>query len=320
MTHRTPSPFAAAPTRRGVLRLAGLGGAAAALGGIPLDGGGAAAAEPIRRREIPSSGEPLPVVGLGTWQQFDVAEDSDELPQLTEVLRTLFEGGGTVIDSSPMYGRSEARVGQLLGRVDATDKPFLATKVWIRGKRDGAEQMRRSAELMAGGGTIDLMQVHNLLDTDIHIETMADLKRAGRIRYLGVTHYTASALDDLMDAIERHDVDFVQFAYSVAEREPEERMLPFCRERGVATLINRPYDKGGLFRAVKGRELPAWAGEFADSWGQFFLKYLLAEPAVTCVIPGTSKPTHMADNLGAGRGRLPDAAEREKMRALVAEL
>ncbi len=293
------------------LKLVAAGASAALLGGGTAS---AAAPGPLRTRPVPRTGEALPVVGLGTWIVFDVGGGEAERAPLREVIRLLLEGGGRVIDSSPMYGRAESVAGDLLAELGATGRAFLATKVWTSGRESGIEQMRRSkARLRAD--RIDLMQVHNLVDWRTHLPTLRDMKARGEIRYIGITHYTSSALDDLARVIEQApDVDFVQLAYSIAERDAEDRVLPFARERGVAVLVNRPYDGGRMFRAVRGKPLPEWAAEFdCASWGQFFLKFILSHPAVTCVIPGTDNPRHMADNLGAGRGPLPDARQRRRM-------
>ncbi|MFC4353402.1 aldo/keto reductase [Fodinicurvata halophila] len=309
-------------SRKDFLKLSAAGLAVTALGVGGADLPSAAAsetAETMRTREIPASGESLPVIGLGTWQQFDVAEDAQKMEALTEVVRRLFDNGGSVIDSSPMYGAAEARVGEILTALDAHDESFLATKVWTRGRQDGIDQMRRS-EILLEASTIDLMQVHNLVDLETHMATLRDWKAEGRIRYLGVTHYTTSALDQLADIIERDQPDFVQLAYSIGVPEAEERVLPLARDHGVAIMVNRPYEGGGTFRRVGERELPEWARAFCDSWGQFFLKYILAHPAVTCVIPGTSDPEHMDDNAAAGFGRLPDEEELSRMRRFWEEL
>jgi diketogulonate reductase-like aldo/keto reductase len=242
------------------------------------------------------------------------------IPATGEVLEILFQAGGRVIDSSPMYGRAEEVVGELVTELRPEPRPFLATKVWTRGRRQGIEQMERSLSRLHTD-RLDLMQVHNLVDWQIHLETLSQWKAAGRVRYVGVTHYTTGALDDLARMIETQAIDFVQLAYSIGVPDAARRVLPLAAERGVAVIVNRPYEGGSAFRAVKGRELPGWAAAFdCASWGQFFLKYILADPAVTCVIPGTRKPKHMADNVGAGFGRLPDGAERRRMEALWAEL
>ncbi len=286
--------------------------------GLGLAGGGAGAAvprlgDPLMTRPVPSSGEALPVVGLGTWQTFDIGADPAVRAPRREVLRLLLEGGGRVIDSSPMYGRSEAVVGALLAELGARDQAFLATKVWTRGRAQGVDQMAQSLGRFKTS-RLDLMQVHNLVDWQTQLKTLRAWKEEGKIRYLGITHWTSGALDDLAAVIEREPLDFVQLAYSIGVRNAERRLLPLAADKGVAVLINRPYEKGAAFRKVQGARLPAWVAEFgAASWGQFFLKFILAQPAVTCVIPGTAKPKHMTDNLGAGRGRLPDAKQRQMM-------
>jgi len=310
---RRDDPNAAPPSalsRACFLRL--LAGAGLALGVGP---GGAAAAASTITRAIPKSGETLSVVGLGTWQTFDVGPSPAERASQLEVLRLLLDGGGSVIDSSPMYGRSETVVGDLLAELQAHERAFLATKVWTRGAEAGIRQMEQSLARMRSP-QIDLMQVHNLVDWRIHLPTLRRWREEGRIRYIGITHYTTAGLDALAEVIEAEPLDFVQLAYSIGVREAENRLLPLAAERDVAVLINRPYQGGGLFRAVRGQGLPDWAADFdCASWGQFFLKFILSHPAVTCVIPGTSKAKHMADNLGAGRGRLPDRAQRKRMLA-----
>jgi len=284
--------------------------AGAALGLLPPLGL-ARSREAMHTREIPASGEALPVIGLGTYDVFDVTGTPEELETRREIVDLLFEHGGSVIDTSPMYNRSEAVIGRVLAGNESREA-FFATKVWTDGKAAGERQMARSAELMQTD-VIDLMQVHNLRDTDVHMETIRDWQEQGRIRYNGITHYTASAHDDLEAAIRRHRPQFIQVNYSLGEREAEERLLPFARDEGVAVLVNRPYMAGRLFGAVRGRELPDWAREFANSWGQFFLKFIVSHPAVTVAIPATSDPEHMADNLGAGFGALPDEATRKRM-------
>ena len=264
-------------------------------------------------RTIPTSGEPLPAVGLGTWQTFDVGGSEEERAPLREVLRLLVEHGGTVVDSSPMYGRSEAVVGDLVAELGSGEELFFATKVWTRGREEGIRQMETSLGRMRAE-PMDLMQVHNLLDVDRHLGTLRAWKAEGRIRYLGVTHYQASAHADLERLIRRERLDFVQVNYSMAEPEAEERLLQVAADHGTAVVVNRPFAEGALFRRVRGRELPDWASELdCASWGQFFLKYILAAPQVTCVIPGTGDPEHVVDNLGAGVGRLPDARLKARM-------
>src|SRR5436190_1737282 len=264
-------------------------------------------------RKIPQSGEALPVVGIGTWQAFDIGSDRDALDQRKEVLRILLEAGGRVIDSSPMYGRAEAVVGTLLTEMKAHDKAFLATKVWTSGEAAGVAQMNTSfAKLQAPA--IDLMQIHNLVDWRTHLATLRAWKAQKRVRYIGITHYTDPALDELAAIVRAERIDFVQFGYSIASRAAEARLLPLCAERGVAVIVNQPFDSGSLFGQVKGKALPDWAAEVdCASWSQFFLKFILGHPAVTCVIPGTARPDHARDNLAAGTGRLPDAAQRQRM-------
>ena len=265
----------------------------------------------VRTRPIPSSGEALPVVGCGTRQTFDLPEG--QRGALAETVRTLFEAGGSVIDSSPMYGRSEAAVGDVLGRIGARDKAFLATKVWTTGRDAGIAQMRQSMQRM-GDETIDLMQVHNLVDVETHLATLAAWKREGRVRYVGVTHYTSSGYPALEAVLRRHRLDFVQLDYSAVSREVERSLLPLAAERGVAVLVNQPFGGGGLIRRLSARPLPPFAAEIGcSSWAQLLLKFLLGHPAVTCVIPGTGKPDHMRDNIQAGLGEWPDAPLRERI-------
>ena len=264
-------------------------------------------------RPIPSTNEAVPAVGLGTWQAFDVGADRAELDQRKEVLRVLLEASGKVIDSSPMYGRAEAVVGTLLSEMKGHAPTFLATKVWTSGEAAGIAQMKASAAKLQAP-VIDLMQIHNLLDWRTHLATLRAWKEQKKFRYIGITHYTDSALDELAAVIRAERIDFVQFAYSIDGRAAEARLLPVCTERGVAVLVNRPLGSGSLFGQVKGKSLPEWASELdCASWSQFFLKYILGHPAVTCVIPGTAKPEHMRDNVAAGLGKLPDDAQRRRM-------
>ncbi len=265
------------------------------------------------KRPIPRSKEMLPVVGVGTWQTFDVGPKAPERAEVKDVLRILAEAGGSVVDSSPMYGKSEGVAGDLVAELGLREKLFFATKVWTSGRDAGIRQMEDSFRLMRAQ-RMDLMQVHNLLDLQVHAKTLRDWKATGRIRYIGITHYHDGAHAELEKIVKTREWDFVQFNYSMEEREAEARLLPACADSGTAVLINRPYSQGGLFPRVKGKPLPAWAADFdCASWGQFFLKYLLGNPAVTCVIPGTSRTTHMKDNVQAGMGRLPDAAMRRRM-------
>lgn len=272
------------------------------------------------QREIPVTGEKLPVVGLGTWQQFDVGPEAAAREPLINVLKSMLEMGGRLIDSSPMYGKAETVVGDLSASSGNADKYFYATKVWTSGEQSGIRQMNDSLQKMQRR-TMDLMQVHNLQDWQTHLKTMRQWKEAGKIRYTGITHYTSSAHDQLEQIVKSRAVDFVQFNYSIRERNAERSLLNAAKDSGVAVIINEPFDSGSLFRMVKGQSLPAWASDYdINSWAQFFLKYILAHPAVNCVIPGTSNPKHLADNMGAGYGKLPDENGLKKMRAFVAQL
>jgi aryl-alcohol dehydrogenase-like predicted oxidoreductase len=267
----------------------------------------------MQSRPIPRTGERLPIVGVGTWQTFDVGPKAPERAELAEVLRRFAALGGRVVDSSPMYGQAERVVGDLTGELGLREKVFLATKVWTSGRDAGIRQMENSIKLMRAG-TMDLMQVHNLLDVATHAATLRDWKAAGRVRYIGITHYHAGAHADLERLLGTREWDFAQFNYSLAEPEAEARLLPACAELGVAVIVNRPFAEGALFRRVKGKELPPWAAEIGcASWAQFFLKWIVSHPAVTCAIPGTSRVAHLEDNLKAGIGRLPDAAMRKRM-------
>jgi diketogulonate reductase-like aldo/keto reductase len=265
-------------------------------------------------RKIPKSGEALPVIGLGTWQTFDIGSSESERGPRAEVLRRFFAAGGKVIDSSPMYGRAEGVSGDLIAALGARAKAFIATKVWIEGRERGIAQMEGSFRLFKTD-RIELMQIHNLLDWRTHLKTLRDWKAQGRFRYIGLTHYTSSALTDLARIIEsERDIDFVQFAYSIGVREAERRFLPLCQDKGVAAIVNRPFEGGGLLRTIGKRDLPGWAAELdCTSWAQLFLKFILGHPAVTCVIPATSKPEHVSDNLRAGEGRLPDEKARKRL-------
>jgi diketogulonate reductase-like aldo/keto reductase len=284
---------------------------AAALGALlmaaPARGQGALA------RPIPRSGETLPAVGLGTWQVFDVAGDAGELGQARETLRVFADGGGRLIDSSPMYGSSEAVTGQLAAELGVQSGLFVATKVWTSGKQAGVRQMEDSMRKLRVE-RLDLMQVHNLVDVQTHLATLADWRAAGRVRYVGITHYHAGGHAELGRLARRGDVDFVQVNYSLAEPEAEARLLAACAEARVAVIVNRPFAEGAMFGRVKGRAVPEWAREAGcASWAQYFLKWILGHPAVTCVIPGTRNPRHVADNLGAMAGPLPDPAMRRRM-------
>lgn len=294
-------------TRAAFLRLV-----AGSATGLILGGGSAASlaapSSAMQTRRIPASGEMLPVIGLGTYQGFDVAPGSAEYSRLPGVLQALFAAGGSVIDSSPMYGRAEATTGELLAASKGRGKAFVASKVWTRGRAEGQRQMAESLRLLRAD-PLDLMQVHNLVDWRTHLATLREWKAAGRIRYIGITHYSASAYDELAAVMRAERFDFLQINYSLDERDAERLILPLAAERGMAVLINRPFGGGGLLRRLRNRPLPAWAAEIgAESWAQLLLKFVLGQPAVTCAIPGTGRPEHMADNAGAGSGHIPDAA------------
>ena len=304
----TPEQVGLPLTRRMALRLL----AAAAV--VPSR---AASAEPLRARPIPSSGEMLPVVGLGTWRTFDVGAGAAERAPLKEVIGAFVALGGRVVDSSPMYGAAEAVVGDLAGELGVADKLFFATKVWASRREAGLAQMEQSFRRLRAR-RLDLMQIHNLLDWRAQLRTLRDWKAAGRLRYIGVTQYTAGAHDELERVLRAEPLDFVQVNYSAGEREAEQRILPLARDRGIAVLVNRPFTEGALFQRVRGQSLPAWAADFgAESWAQLFLKWILAHPAVTCAIPATSRREHLQDNMKAGSGALPDAAARERLLALL---
>lgn len=296
-------------TRRHMLQLSG----AASLMPWPATG----ALKKMSTRPIPSSGEALPMVGVGTYRTFDVGSDAPLRASVKEVLRRLFEAGGSVIDSSPMYGTAEAVAGDMLADLGMRDKAFIATKVWTEGRRRGITQMRESMEKLRTD-RIDLMQVHNLVDWRTQLKTMRGWKDEGKFRYLGITHYTPGAFGRLMEVMDLEKLDFLQIPYSIIVREAEDRILSFAADKGVGVIVNRPFEGGGLFGKVRGRDLPVWAAEFdCGSWAQFFLKYLLGHPAVTCVIPGTGKIDHLVDNAAAGFGRMPDEKTRTRMAALV---
>ena len=265
-------------------------------------------------RAIPKSGEKLPVVGLGTWQTFDVGSAAADRKPIAEVLSAFLAAGGRVIDSSPMYGRAEEVTGDELATLKAP-QPFLATKVWISGKQPGIEQMERSLKRMRTS-RMDLMQVHNLLDVTTHLPVLREWKAAGKIRYLGVTHYQHGQFDVIEKLMKKEKLDFIQIPYSMVDRKAEARILPAAADTGTAVLVMQPFESGTLFKRVKGKPLPALAADIdCTSWAQFFLKFIIGHPAVTCPIPATSNPKHLADNVQAGFGRLPDAAQRKKMLA-----
>lgn len=269
-------------------------------------------------RKIPSTGEAIPVIGLGTWQTFDVSSSSN-LEPLKQVLSIMNAAGGSIIDSSPMYGRSEEIVGILTSN-DSPGKYFYATKVWTQGEREGIKQMENSFQKIQRP-VIDLMQIHNLVDWKTHLKTLRKWKEEGKVRYIGITHYTDSMHDQLVEIIKSEKIDFVQFNYSIAHRNAEKNLLPTANEYGVATIVNRPFGEGNLFNQVSGKTLPSWVKKYnIDSWSQLFLKFVISHPAVTCVIPATSNPLHAADNMKAGSELLPDDAVRKEMIALIKTL
>jgi diketogulonate reductase-like aldo/keto reductase len=275
---------------------------------------------PLLQRAIPSSGEKLPVIGLGTWQAFDVSPNPAERQPLEEVLALFVKLGGRVVDSSPMYGRAEQVIGDLAQKLALHRSLFLATKVWTTGKEAGIASVEKSlAKLQTK--KIDLMQVHNLIDAKTHLATLRDWKEQGRARYLGITHYSSSAYSKVARLLRNEKLDFLQINYSLLEREAEKEVLPLAQERGVAVLVNRPFGGGNLFARVREKPLPEWTREFdCQSWAQFLLKWIVAHPAVTCAIPATSKARHLADNMQGGVGRLPDEKARRRMLEAVTAL
>ncbi len=300
------TPFS--PTRRRCL---------AGLGALPLmttmTDLHADAVPQVLRRPIPSSGELLPVVGLGTYQALDVGNDPAGRAPLRDVMRTLVAHGGSLVDSSPMYGAAEGVAGDLAAQLNLRSRLFMATKVWTSGRDAGVRQMNESFHRMRTE-RMDLMQVHNLLDWSTHLATLTAWKAEGRVRYLGITHYHAGAYGELEKLMRTKRWDFVQLNYSLAEPDAEDRLLPLAAELGIAVIVNRPFAQGALFSKVKGRDLPGWAAEIGcTSWAQVFLKWILANPAVTCVIPASSKVTHTTQNMLAGTGRMPDAAMRARI-------
>jgi diketogulonate reductase-like aldo/keto reductase len=266
-------------------------------------------------RAIPNTNESLPVIGLGSYQTFDVGEGSAAEAEPRAVIEAFMESGGTLIDSSPMYGSSEAVVGNCLSSLKQSERGFIATKVWTSGREAGLRQIAESARKLRAP-RIDLMQVHNLLDVDTHLASLSELKRAGRIRYIGVTHYTASAHAAVEKVMRSHTLDFIQINYSLAERDAEQRLLPLAAERGIAVIANRPFAGGGLLKKLQKRPLPPWAAEIhCNSWAQLALKFIVSHPAITSVIPATARSDHLRDYARAGFGRLPDAAMRERIAA-----
>ncbi len=266
----------------------------------------------MQTRPVPGTGETLPVIGLGTSRVFDVGSAPEAIESRREVVAALVNAGGSVIDTSPMYDRSERVIGEVLDASGLRESCFLATKVWTDGSDAGERQMRRSAALM-NTDRIDLMQVHNRRDMDSHWPTILALKESGFIRYNGVTDYRESAHRAMQAIMRRYRPEFVQINYSLGERGAEDELLPLAADLGIAVIVNRPFMAGRLFRAVGDRPLPGWAKDYVTSWGQFFLKFIVSHPAVTCVIPATSKLKHMVDNAAAGFGPMPNAKTRRRM-------
>lgn len=301
--------------RRDLLKSLAAAGAGAATGALLMgsDEGPARITRPI-----PKGSELIPVIGLGTSRVFDVGSSESERAAVKAVLDALVESGGRVVDTAPMYGRAEGVVGELVATEGLRSRLFLASKVRTTGHDAGLAQVETSLKLV-GAGRMDLMQVHNLVDVKTQLATLRKLKEAGRIRYVGVSHWNASGHAELEQTLRDEALDFVQLNYSIVEREAEARLLPLAIERRVAVLVNRPFARGDLFDRVKGKPLPDWAASFdAASWGQFFLKFVVSHPAVTCAIPATAKVEHLRDNMAAGFGRLPDQATRERMAAMFA--
>lgn len=302
--------------RREALRRLGVTAGAAWMASV-TGPGRAQSPHPIAARPIPSTGETIPIIGLGTWQTFDAGSDAAARKPLEEVLEAFSAAGGRVIDSSPMYGSSEEVVGDLRTKTGAPPKPFIATKVWTTGREAGICQMEDSMRKLRVK-VMDLMQVHNLLDVDTHLATLDAWKKEGRVRYVGVTHYTAGGAEEVARLVSKRPVDFVQINYSVAERDAEKRLLPLCREKGIAVIANRPFAGGELFRQLRARPVPPWAGELdCATWAQLMLKFVVSHPAMTCAIPASAKPEHTRDNMAAGIGKMPDAQLRERIASAV---
>lgn len=273
-----------------------------------------AAQDAILSRPIPKTGERLPIIGMGSWLTFAVDDDPQALAARVKVLQAFFEAGGRLIDSSPMYGSSEEVIGYCLDKLDKTEEVFSATKVWTSGWQAGVRQMHRSRALW-NVARVDLMQIHNMLDWETHLQTLRAWKEEGRIRYIGITTSHGRRHTDLVRVLSKEDAfDFVQFTYNIEDREAEQRLLPLAAERRLAVLINRPFQRGGLFDHAAGKPLPPWAAEIGvQSWAQFFLKFVVSHPAVTCAIPATSRVDHMQENMAVLRGPLPDPRMRQKM-------
>lgn len=298
--------------------LEGLAAGAALSAIAPAAPGFAASASAAHLRPIPSTGERIPAIGMGTWLTFHIGTDAATRAARLAILRIFFAGGGRLIDSSPMYGRAEEVLGELLPETPGRDRLFAATKVWTPGETLGVRQMERSFGLW-GLKRFDLMQIHNMVDWPTHVKTLAAWKAQGRIRYLGITTSHGRRHDEMEAALKAERFDFVQLTYNLADRSAEERLLPLAADRGIAVIANRPLDGGALFDRVRGKALPGWAAEIGcENWAQVFLKFVISHPAMTCAIPATSQPAHMTQNIGALGGPLPDAALRRRMVAAIA--
>lgn len=292
------------------------------LAAVPFGAAMPAAAAPLAR-PIPATGEAIPAIGLGTWQAFDVGSNEPERERAKAALARLVAAGGALVDSSPMYGSAEAVTGALAAELGLHKQLFIATKVWTSGRAAGIRQMEDSIAKLKSAlkGPLDLMQVHNLVDVDTHLSTLRDWKARGRIRYLGLTHYNAGAHAELERLLKRERPDFIQINYSIAEPQAGARLLPAAHAAGTAVIVNRPFAEGAMIARVRGKPLPESADELgAKSWAQLFLKWILADPAVTCVIPGTRNAAHVADNLEAAAGPLPDAAQRARIASEFARI
>ncbi|MCB1677671.1 MAG: aldo/keto reductase [Halioglobus sp.] len=299
--------------RRQVLQLSAGMLAGAAMGAPTPRASAAQSTVQLIQRAIPGSGELLPVIGMGTSRTFDTGADAASLADLSEVMQAFFAGSGEVIDSSPMYGNAESRVGDILRAMAQPPELFAATKVWTTGREQGIAQMRESARRMHVE-RFDLIAVHNLQDWQTQLDTLKQWREEGRVRYIGITTSHGRDHEQFIQVMRSEPLDFVQFSYNIQDRAAEQTLLPLAQERGIATMINRPYQRGQLFVRSRARALPALAAELdCDSWGQFYLKFILGHPAVTCIIPATSSPGHMADNMQANFGRVPDAAQRRQM-------
>ena len=292
----------------------------AAVGAAARMHGALAASPAMHTKPIPGSGEKLPIIGMGSFVTFNVGADKALRDARASVLQAFFDGGGRLVDSSPMYGSSEDVLGYSLGRVSDRSRLFSATKVWTSMQSRGVRQMQKS-EALWGEKRFDLFQIHNLLNWEGHLETLLDWKAKGRVRYIGITTSHGRRHEDLEEIMATKPIDFVQFTYNMIDRRVEQRLLPLAAEKGLAVIINRPFQRGDLFSAYASSPLPDWAKEIgAANWAQVFLKFVVSHPAVTLAIPATSQLVHMAENMGAGQGPLPDAAFRRRMLAHVESL